>query len=158
MQKITPFLWFDNNAEDAMAFYVGIFPDSKIGDVSRYGENGPAPAGTVITASFRLLNQEFMVLNGGPLFHFNEAVSFFVNCDSQEEVDSLWSALTADGGEESQCGWLKDKYGLSWQIVPSMLGSVLAGPDAEGAGRAMAAMLKMRKLTIADLQNAYDHE
>src|SRR5512137_313728 len=136
MQKITPFLWFNDQAEEAMNFYTAIFKNSKISSVSRYGEGGPGPQGSVMTATFELDGQEFMALNGGPLFTFTEAISFFVNCETQAEVDELWEKLT-EGGEESQCGWLKDKYGLSWQIVPSVLGDLLNDPDAEKAGRVM---------------------
>nr|WP_294794337.1 VOC family protein [uncultured Mucilaginibacter sp.] len=149
MQKITPFLWFDNNAEEAMNFYVSVFSDAKIGGVHKVGDK-------VLTASFTINGQEFMVLNGGPLFKFNESVSFYVNCADQSEVDYFWEKLTADGGKESQCGWLKDKFGLSWQIVPQMLGSVLWGPDAAGSQRAMQAMMQMGKLDIAKLQAAYN--
>jgi predicted 3-demethylubiquinone-9 3-methyltransferase (glyoxalase superfamily) len=155
MQKITPFLWFNDQAEEAMNFYTAIFKNSKIGSVSRYGEGGPGPQGSVMTATFELDGQEFMALNGGPLFTFTEAISFFVNCETQAEVDELWTKLT-EGGEESQCGWLKDKYGLSWQIVPSVLGELLNDPDAEKAGRVMNAMLQMKKLDIAGLRSAYE--
>src|SRR5580693_712573 len=120
MQKIRPFLWFDNQAEEAMNFYVSIFKNSKVGNVSRYGDAGPGPKGTAMSATFQLEGQEFMALNGGPLFHFTEAISFFVDCKTQEEVDELWEKLCA-GGQPSRCGWLKDKYGLSWQIIPSAL-------------------------------------
>jgi predicted 3-demethylubiquinone-9 3-methyltransferase (glyoxalase superfamily) len=153
MQKITPFLWFNDQAEEAMNFYTAIFKNSKIGSVSRYGEGGPGQPGSVMTATFELDGQEFMVLNGGPLFTFTEAISFFVNCETQAEVDELWTKLT-EGGEESQCGWLKDKYGLSWQIVPSALGELLSDPDAEKAGRVMNAMLQMKKIDIAGLRAA----
>jgi predicted 3-demethylubiquinone-9 3-methyltransferase (glyoxalase superfamily) len=148
-QKITPFLWFDDQAEEAMNFYVSVFPDSKIGDVTRHD-------GKVMTASFQLAGQEFMVLNGGPRFKFNEAISFFVKCATQEEVDRLWAELTADGGEESMCGWLKDKYGLSWQIIPDALGEMLSDRDGEKAGRAMQAMLQMRKIDVAGLRRAFE--
>ncbi|MDX1940968.1 MAG: VOC family protein [Saprospiraceae bacterium] len=147
MQKITPFLWFDNNAEEAMQFYTSIFKNAKIGNVTHH-------EGNVITATFELEGQEFMVLNAGPQFKFNEAISFFVKCDSQEEVDYFWEKLTADGGEESQCGWLKDKYGLSWQIIPNILGELLQNQDPAKAGRAMQAMLQMRKIDIAKLREA----
>lgn len=156
MNKITPFLWFDNNLEEAMSFYAGIFENVEILNVSRYGEGGPVPAGTVMTASFRINGQDFMGLNGGPMFKFTEAISFFIDCKNQEEIDSYWSKLTADGGEESMCGWLKDKYGLSWQVVPDVLGSLLGSPDPEAAGRAMQAMMQMQKLDIAKLQAAHD--
>ena len=155
MQKITPFLWFNDQAEEAMNFYTAIFKNSKISSVSRYGEGGPGQPGSVMTATFELDGQEFMALNGGPLFTFTEAISFFVNCETQAEVDELWGKLT-EGGEESQCGWLKDKYGLSWQIVPSVLGELLNDPDAEKAGRVMNAMLQMKKIDIAGLRAAYE--
>ena len=155
MQKITPFLWFNDQAEEAMNFYTAIFKNSKIGSVSRYGEGGPGKPGSVMTATFELDGQEFMALNGGPLFTFSEAISFFVNCETQAEVDELWEKLT-EGGEESQCGWLKDKYGLSWQIVPSALGELLNDPDAEKARRVMNAMLQMKKIDIAGLRSAYE--
>ena len=155
MPKITPFLWFNDQAEEAMNFYTAIFKNSKIGSVSRYGEGGPGPQGSVMSATFELNGQEFMALNGGPLFTFTEAISFFVNCETQAEVDELWEKLT-EGGEESQCGWLKDKYGLSWQIVPSVLGELLNDPDAEKAHRVMNAMLQMRKIDIAGLRSAYE--
>jgi predicted 3-demethylubiquinone-9 3-methyltransferase (glyoxalase superfamily) len=159
MQKITPFLWFDSNAEEAMNFYTSIFPDSKIGYTSRYNKGAAEvsgrPEGSLMTASFELCGQEFMVLNGGPEFKFTEAVSFMVRCKDQEEVDFYWNKLV-EGGEESQCGWLKDKFGLSWQIVPDALGQYLGGSDPAGAGRAMQAMLKMKKLIVEDLKNAYE--
>lgn len=144
MQKITPFLWFDNNAEEAMNFYVSVFKDAEVLSVSP------------MTVSFRLNGQEFIGLNGGPEFKFNEAVSFFVNCETQAEVDYYWEKLTADGGMESQCGWLKDKFGLSWQIVPTLLGQLLGDPDRVKADRAMQAMLEMKKLDCAVLQRAFD--
>ena len=155
MQKLTPFLWFDNQAEEAMHFYTSIFNNSTIGNVTRYGEAGPGPAGTVMAATFELEGQEFMVLNGGPVFKFNEAISFFVNCETQEEVDELWEKL-CEGGEESQCGWLKDKYGLSWQIIPTALGEMLGDKDPEKAGRVMKAMLQMKKIDIQTLKQAYE--
>ena len=155
MQKITPFLWFDYQAEEAINFYTSIFKNSKIVSVSRYGEAGPGPAGSLMTATFQLEGQQFMALNGGPQFKFTEAVSFFVNCQSQAEVDYLWERLS-EGGEEGQCGWLKDRYGLSWQIVPTVLGELLNNPDAEKSGRVMHAMLQMRKIDIAKLQQASD--
>lgn len=142
MQKITPFLWFDNNAEEAMNFYTSLFSDSKIGQTHKMGDK-------LLTATFYLNGQEFMVLNGGPLFKFNEAVSLFVKCESQQEVDHYWEKLTADGGEESQCGWLKDKFGLSWQIVSTEMVKYLWSEDKEASGRAMQAMMQMRKLDIA---------
>jgi len=155
MQKITPFLWFDDQAEEAMKFYVSLFKDSKILSISRYGEGEPGRPGQVRTGTFRLNGQEFMALNGGPIFKFTEAVSFFVDCETQQEVDTLWEKLS-EGGEEGQCGWLKDRFGLSWQIVPSILGKLLNDPDAVKAGRVMQAMLQMRKLDIAKLMQAYE--
>jgi len=153
--KITPFLWFDNQAEEAMNFYTSIFKNSKIGNVTRYGEGGPGPKGTVITATFQLDGQEFMALNGGPQFTFTEAISFFVNCETQQEVDELWEKLS-EGGEKSRCGWLKDKYGLSWQIVPTALGEMLNDKDPEKSKRVMMAMLKMDKIDIKTLKQAYE--
>lgn len=155
MQKITACLWFDNQAEEAAEYYVSVFDNARIKDVSRYGEGGPGPAGQAIVVAFDIEDQAFQALNGGPAFSFTEAVSFVIDCASQDEVDRYWNALT-DGGTESQCGWLKDRYGVSWQIVPSVLGQLIAGPDAEGSQRAMQAMLGMRKLDIAELQKAYD--
>jgi predicted 3-demethylubiquinone-9 3-methyltransferase (glyoxalase superfamily) len=155
MQKITPFLWFDHQAEEAANFYVSLFKDSKVTGVSRYGEAGPGPKGTAMTVTFQLEGQEFTALNGGPIFHFTEAISFFVNCKTQEEVDYLWNKLT-DGGEPGQCGWLKDKFGLSWQIVPSALGELMSGPDPAKSKRVVEAMLKMRKLDISELKRAYE--
>ena len=155
MQKITPFLWFDDQAEQAMNFYTSIFKDSKVLSISRYGDAGPGQPGKVMTATFQLNGQDFMALNGGPEFKFTEAISFFVNCETQAEVDELWAKLSA-GGEESQCGWLKDKFGLSWQIVPTTLGELLGGPDPVKSQRAMQAMLQMRKIDIAGLQRAYE--
>jgi predicted 3-demethylubiquinone-9 3-methyltransferase (glyoxalase superfamily) len=156
MQKITPFLWFDDKAEEAMNFYVSIFKNSRVGRVTRYGEAGPGPKGTVMSATFQLEGQEFFALNGGPLFSFTPAISFFVNCETQQEVDQLWEKLSA-GGKEERCGWLKDKYGLSWQIVPSILGQLLQDKDATKAQRVMQAMLQMNKIDIAGLKRAYDH-
>ncbi len=153
-QKITPFLWFDHQAEEAANFYVSLFPDSKILSVARYGEAGPGPAGSVMTVSFQLAGQRFTALNGGPQFAFTEAISLVANCESQEEVDALWSRLTADGGQESMCGWLKDRYGLSWQIVPTALPRLLQDPDPAKAKRVMEAMLQMRKIDIAALERA----
>ncbi|HLA08939.1 MAG TPA: VOC family protein [Anaerolineales bacterium] len=150
MKKITPFLWFDTQAEEAMNFYVSVFKNSKVGGVSR------GPDGKAFSVTFELDGQEFMGLNAGPQFKFNESVSFFVDCKSQEEVDELWSKLTADGGEESRCGWLKDKYGLSWQIVPSALGELMGGPDPIKSQRVMQAMLTMRKIVVVDLEAAYN--
>jgi predicted 3-demethylubiquinone-9 3-methyltransferase (glyoxalase superfamily) len=156
MQKITTFLWFDDQAETAANFYTSIFKNSKITNVARYGEGDPGEPGSAMIVNFEIDGQEFMAMNGGPQFKFTEAVSLFVNCEDQAEVDRLWAKLTADGGEESQCGWLKDKYGLSWQIIPSDLGKYLGGSDPAGAQRAMQAMLQMRKLDIAALQRAYE--
>ena len=150
MKKITPFLWFDTQAEEAMNFYVSVFKNSKVGGVSR------GPDGKAFSVTFELDGQEFMGLNAGPQFKFNESVSFFVDCKSQEEVDELWSKLTADGGEESRCGWLKDKYGLSWQIVPSALGELMGGPDPIKSQRVMQAMLQMGKIEIEGLRQAYE--
>jgi len=150
MKKITPFLWFDTQAEEAMNFYISIFKNSKVLNIAP-GQNGIAS-----TVSFELEGQEFIALNAGPHFKFNEAISMFVNCQTQEEVDELWNKLTADGGEESQCGWLKDKYGLSWQIVPSALGELLGDKDAEKANRVLQAMLQMKKIDIKMLKQAYE--
>lgn len=153
MQKITPCLWFDTEAEEAAEFYTSLFEDSKVLEVSHYGEAGPRPAGTVLMVSFVLQGMEFQALNGGPEFPFTEAVSLSVSVSGQEEVDRLWAALT-EGGVESQCGWLKDRYGLSWQIVPTELTDLLADPDAGRAERAMRAMLGMRKIDIAAVEAA----
>ena len=155
MQKITPFLWFDDQAEEAVNFYTSIFKNSKVVSMSRYGEGGPGPQGTVMTATFQLEGQEFVALNGGPHFTFSPAISFFINCATQEEVDELWEKL-ASGGEEGQCGWLKDKYGVSWQIVPTILGELLQDKDAEKARRVMNAMLQMRKIETEKLRQAYE--
>lgn len=157
MQKITPFLWFDNNAEEAMNFYVSIFKDAKILTVSRYGEAGPGPAGTVMTAEFQLFGQEFVALNGGPRFKFTEAISFVVNCESQEEVDDYWEKLS-EGGEKSRCGWLKDKFGLWWQVVPTILAELMSDPDAQKSKRVMQAMLQMDKIEIEPLKRAHAGE
>ena len=159
MQKIMPCLWFDDQAEAAVNFYVALFKNSKITNVARYDEAGAKasgrPVGTVMTMTFQLDGQEFMALNGGPIFKFTEATSFIVNCESQSEVDSLWDALTAHGGEESQCGWLKDRFGLSWQIVPTALGELMSDPDPAKAQRVMQAMLQMKKIDIAKLRQAH---
>jgi predicted 3-demethylubiquinone-9 3-methyltransferase (glyoxalase superfamily) len=152
MQKITPFLWFDHQAEEAMNFYVSVFKNSKVGSVSRYGDAGPGPKGTVMSVSFELDGQAFIALNGGPLFHFTEAISMFVNCQTQREVDDLWEKLSA-GGQKGRCGWLKDKYGLSWQIIPSGLMEALNDKDPERASRVMQAMLKMDKIDIERIRN-----
>ena len=157
MQKITPFLWFDDNAEEAVNFYVSIFPNSQIIKTVRYTGAGPGPAGAVMTVEFELDSQEFVALNGGPVFHFTEATSFVVNCETQEEVDYYWDKLT-DGGEESQCGWLKDKFGLSWQIVPTILPQMLNDPDEKKAKRVAHAMLQMGKIDIATLKQAYEQD
>jgi predicted 3-demethylubiquinone-9 3-methyltransferase (glyoxalase superfamily) len=155
MQKITPFLWFDGKAEEAMNFYVSIFKNSKVGKVMRSGDAGPGQKGRVMSVTFELNGQEFFALNGGPMFTFTPAVSFFVNCTTQEEVDELWEKLSA-GGEKSRCGWLKDKYGLSWQIIPSALGEMLQDKDAEKSKRVMQAMMQMTKIDVAELKRAYD--
>ena len=155
MQKITPFLWFDGQAEEAMKFYASIFKNSKIGNVSRYGKGGPGPEGAVMTATFELEGQKFMALNGGPLFKFNEAISLFVDCETQGEVDELWEKLSA-GGQKSRCGWLKDKFGVSWQIIPRALGELLGDKDPKKSSRVMQAMLKMDKIDIAGLKQAYE--
>ena len=153
MQKITPCLWFDTEGEDAARFYTSVFPNSRIVDVAHYGSAGPRPEGTVMAVSFELDGQKFVALNGGPQFTFSEAISFQVDCESQEEVDAYWSKLSA-GGEEGPCGWLKDKFGLSWQIVPRRLMELLQDPDKGKAQRAMEAMLKMKKIEIADVERA----
>jgi len=150
MKKVTPFLWFDTQAEEAMNFYCSIFKNSKVLGISR------GPDGRAFTVSFELDGQEFMGLNAGPQFKFNEAVSMFINCEGQAEVDYFWNALIVNGGEESMCGWLKDKYGLSWQIVPKQLGELMGDPNPKKSQRVMQAMLKMQKLIVADLQKAYD--
>lgn len=155
MQKITPFLWFNNNVEEAVLFYTAVFKDSKVSNMVRYTEGGPGPAGTVMTAQFQLQGQDFIALNGGPHYTFNEAVSFVVNCESQEEVDEYWDKLT-EGGEKGRCGWLKDKFGLSWQVVPTALPRLLGGSDAERTKRVMAAMMRMDKIEIKPLQEAYE--
>jgi predicted 3-demethylubiquinone-9 3-methyltransferase (glyoxalase superfamily) len=161
MQKVTPCLWFDSNAEEAVNFYAAIFKNSKIGNISRYGEAGyeihRKPAGTVLTMEFELNGQAFTALNGGPMFKFNEAISFQVGCESQEEVDYYWEKLSEDGDKKAQqCGWLKDKYGLSWQIVPTVLGKMLQDKDAQKSARVMKALLQMKKLDIKTLKQAYE--
>ncbi len=155
MPKITPFLWFDTQAEEAARFYTSVFPNSTIREVTHYGSAGPRPEGMVLTVSFELDGQQFVALNGGPDFSFTEAVSFVVDCETQEEVDRYWSVLS-EGGEEGPCGWLKDRFGLSWQIVPTALPRLLSDPDVEKAQRVMAAMLKMGKIEIAELERAAD--
>ena len=157
MQKITPCLWFDNNAEEAVNHYLSIFKNSKINKVLRCGDAGPGPKGSVLTIAFQLEGQDFIALNGGPIFKFNEAISLSVDCKSQIEVDDLWEKLS-DGGQESQCGWLKDKFGLSWQVVPSALVEMLQDPDPEKSKRVMAAMMQMGKIDIAKLKQAYDRQ
>jgi predicted 3-demethylubiquinone-9 3-methyltransferase (glyoxalase superfamily) len=154
MQKITPFLWFDTEGEDAAEFYVSVFPNSRIVDVQHYGEAGPRPAGSVMTVEFELEGQRFVALNGGPDFTFNEAISFEVECGDQDEIDGYWSALTEGGGQPGPCGWLKDKFGVSWQIVPTRLTELLADSDRAKAQRVMAAMLQMGKIDIAELERA----
>lgn len=159
MQKITPHLWFDNQAEEAVSFYISIFKESRIVSVARYGEAGAEvsgrPKGTVMTVTFQLEGQEFIALNGGPVFAFSPAISFLVHCETQEEVDELWEKLS-EGGEIEQCGWLKDKYGVSWQIVPNVLRELLNDPDPERSERVMEAMLEMKKLDIQALERAYE--
>jgi predicted 3-demethylubiquinone-9 3-methyltransferase (glyoxalase superfamily) len=159
MQKITPFLWFDNQAEEAVKFYTAIFKNSKVGKITRYGESAEKaagrPAGSAMTVEFELEGQKFTALNGGPVFKFNESISFVANCKTQEEVDYFWEKLTADGGQEIECGWLKDKFGVSWQIVPTVLIEMLHDKDEAKAERVMKAMLQMHKLDIKTLKDAY---
>ena len=155
MQKLTPFLWFDNQAEEAADFYVAIFKNSKIVSIDQYGDAGPGPKGTVMIATFQIDGQEFVALNGGPRFKFTEAISFVVNCETQEEVDYFWEKLSA-GGEKSRCGWLKDKFGLSWQVVPTILDKLMHAKDAVKAQRVMQAMLQMDKIDIKTLKQAYE--
>jgi predicted 3-demethylubiquinone-9 3-methyltransferase (glyoxalase superfamily) len=155
MHTITPFLWFDNQAEEAARFYTSIFKNSKITGLSRYGDAGPGPKGTVMIATFELDGRPFITLNGGPRFKFTEAISFAVNCETQAEVDDLWTRLS-EGGEPGRCGWLKDKYGLWWQVVPTALGRMLSDPDAGKSKRVMTAMMQMDKIDIARLQEAYN--
>jgi predicted 3-demethylubiquinone-9 3-methyltransferase (glyoxalase superfamily) len=157
MQKINPFMWFDSQAEDAAIFYTSIFPNSKITNVGRYGEGSPGKPGSVMNANFQLNGQDFIALNGGPVYTFSEAISFFVNCETQAEVDHLWEKLS-EGGKEIQCGWLTDKFGVTWQIIPTILGKLLSDPDPIKAQRVMQAMLKMVKIDSALLQQAYDQE
>jgi predicted 3-demethylubiquinone-9 3-methyltransferase (glyoxalase superfamily) len=156
MPRITPFLWFDSQAEDAAHFYISIFRNSKVVSVNRYGEAGPGPKGSVMTVKFQLDGQEFVALNGGPHFKFSEAISFVVNCETQEEVDEFWEKLS-EGGEKVQCGWLKDKYGLSWQVVPTDLVKMLQDKDPEKSKAVMEAMLQMKKIDIKGLKEAYEH-
>ena len=153
MPEITPWLWFDTEGEEAAKFYTSVFPNSKIGDISRYGSAGPRPEGSVMTVSFELDGKKLVALNGGPDFKFNESVSFMVTCKDQDEVDAYWSKLS-EGGEEGPCGWLKDRYGLSWQIVPTALQELLSDPDREKSQRVMSAMMSMKKIEIAELERA----
>ena len=155
MQKVTPFLWFDDKAEEAVDFYTSIFKNSKTISISRYGDAGPGPKGTVMVAKFQIEGQEFMALNGGPTFTFSPAISFVVNCKSQEEIDELWEKLS-EGGAKSQCGWLTDKFGLSWQIVPAVLGELMQDKDPVKTNRVMAALLQMTKLDIEVLRKAHE--
>jgi predicted 3-demethylubiquinone-9 3-methyltransferase (glyoxalase superfamily) len=155
MKKIRPFLWFDDKAEEAAKFYTSIFKNSKIHNVSRYGDAGPGSEGSVMSVTFELEGQEFMALNGGPIYNFTPAISFFVDCKTQQEVDDLWNRLS-EGGEKSRCGWLSDKYGLSWQIIPSALGELMGDDDENKSSAVMKAMLEMDKIEIKALQEAYD--
>jgi predicted 3-demethylubiquinone-9 3-methyltransferase (glyoxalase superfamily) len=154
MKKITPFLWFDTQAEEAAAFYTSIFKNSKIGEIRRYGEAGPRPKGMVLSVTFEIDGEEFVALNGGPQFHFTPAISFFVSCETQQEVDQLWEKL-AEGGRKDQCGWLQDKYGVSWQIIPKALMQLMGDPDPAKANRVMKAMLQMQKIDVKALEEAY---
>jgi predicted 3-demethylubiquinone-9 3-methyltransferase (glyoxalase superfamily) len=164
MQKITPFLWFDHQAEQAVKFYTSVFKNSKLGRILRYGEEAAKvasshrPVGSVLTIEFEIEGQKFVALNGGPLFKFNESISFVVNCETQEEVDYFWKRLTADGGQESQCGWLKDKFGLSWQVVPTVLIEMLHDKDSKNSERVTAAMLQMKKIDIGKLKAACERK
>ena len=155
MQKITPFLWFDTQAEEAANFYVSIFKNSKIGSIRRYGDAGPGPKGSVMTITFQIEGQDFVALNGGPVFKFTPAISFFVDCQTQEEVDQLWAKLS-EGGRTDQCGWLQDKFGVSWQMIPNVLMKLMGDPDPVKAARVMKAMLQMNKIDIQRLQQAYE--
>jgi predicted 3-demethylubiquinone-9 3-methyltransferase (glyoxalase superfamily) len=157
MQKIVPFLWFDDNAEEAINFYVSLFKNPKVVSLRRYGEGGPGKKGTVMTGTFQLEGQEFYALNGGPHYTFSPAISLFVNCETQQEVDALWEKLS-EGGEKSRCGWLKDKYGVSWQIIPTALGKMLSDLDPAKSQRVMKAMLQMDKIDIARLKQAYEQQ
>ena len=157
MQKITPFLWFNDQAEEAMNFYVSVFRNSRVIKITRYGDAGPGPKGTVMTANFSLDGQEFVALNGGPQFTFSPGISFVVNCETQEEVDEFWEKLSA-GGEQIECGWLRDKFGITWQIVPRILGELFSDPDEIKTQRVMKALMQMKKLDIALLQQAYDND
>jgi predicted 3-demethylubiquinone-9 3-methyltransferase (glyoxalase superfamily) len=153
-QRITPFLWFDNQAEQAAKLYCSIFKNSEMGHIVRYGDVGPGPKGQVMIVTFKIEGQEFTALNGGPRFKFDEAISFVINCETQEEMDYYWDSLTADGGQESQCGWLKDKFGLSWQIVPTIIGELMSDEDPEKAGRVMQAVMQMKKVDLQKLKDA----
>ena len=155
MQTTTPCLWFDTHALDAANFYVSVFKNSKLGTITYYGEGAPLPKGTVLTVAFELDGQEFVGLNGGPIFKFTEAVSFMINCDTQEEIDHYWDKLTADGGQPVQCGWLKDKYGLSWQVVPRSIAKMMSDKDPTKVGRVMGEVMKMVKLDLKKLEAAY---
>ncbi len=157
MQKITPFLWFDGNAEEAVKFYVSVFPKSRLVSTARYGPAGPGPAGSVMTMEFELDGQRFIALNGGPRFKFTEAISFVVNCETQDEIDKTWDKLLQGGGRPDQCGWLKDRFGLSWQVVPTALAKLLQDKDPERSKRVMEAMLKMVKIDIHALEDAFTH-
>ncbi len=150
-QKITPCLWFDSNAWDAVTFYTTVFNNSEKGKISYYGPDMPMPQGSVLTVQFQIEGQEFLALNGGPEFNFTEAISFVINCDTQDEIDYYWSKLTEEGGEESECGWLKDKFGVSWQVVPRMLGEMIADADSKKVNNVMQALMRMNKLNIAQL-------
>ena len=156
MKKITPFLWFDDEAEEAAAFYTSIFNGSSVDAITRYGEVGPGPKGSVMTVVFQIEGQQFIALNGGPQFKFTEAISFVVDCETQQEIDELWASLST-GGKEAECGWLKDRYGLSWQIVPTVLGEMMNDKDPKKSQRVMKALLRMKKLDVAGLEKAY-HE
>jgi predicted 3-demethylubiquinone-9 3-methyltransferase (glyoxalase superfamily) len=155
-QRITPFLWFDNQAEEAANYYCSIFKNSKLGQIVRYGDTGPGPKGQVMIATFQLDGQQFTALNGGPRFKFTEAISLAVNCETQEEIDYYWEKLSADGGEQVQCGWLKDKYGLSWQVVPTIIGELMSGKDPARSNRVMQAVMQMKKLDLQTMKDAYE--
>lgn len=157
MEKIRPFLWYDGKAEEAAKFYTSIFKNSKLGTVRRYGPGGPVPEGSVMSVEFQIEGREYVAFNGGPQFPFTPAISLFVRCETQEEVDTLWEKLL-EGGRTSRCGWLQDKFGLSWQIIPSALGKLMSDPDPQKSGRVMKAMLQMEKIDIEALQRAYDNK
>lgn len=156
MPKISPFLWFNDQAEEAANFYCSVFKNSRVLHISRYGDAGPGPKGSAMVVDFELDGQRFLALNGGPQYKFSEAISFSVECETQQELDEFWNKLTASGGQPGPCGWLKDKYGLSWQVNPTILGRMLSDPDPEKSKRVMEAMMKMKKIVIADLQKAYE--